>query len=144
MARDAGYVVAQRSLDSAPADIDVYVVDTIGELNAFYAAADACLVGGSLVPVGGHNLLEPASLGIPIVTGPHHHAAPDIFREMRDGDAVMVARDAVSLAEAWTRLLGDPVLRDELGQTAHAIVERNRGTLATVMGDLREYLEGRS
>lgn len=140
LARDAGFSVVQRSADDAAATADVHVIDTIGELYAFYAAADACFVGGSLVPIGGHNLLEPASLGIPIVTGPHHFATPDIFREMREAEAIMVARDADGLAHAWNELLDDPVLRDELGQAARGIVERNRGALDAVMRDLRAFL----
>lgn len=141
LARDLDYRVAQRTLEGSPADVDIYVIDTIGELNAFYATADACFVGGSLVPAGGHNLLEPASLGIPTVTGPYHSSAPDIYRAMRDSDAILIARDADSLASAWMMLLDDPVLRDELGQAARRIVEANRGTLVTVMQDLRDYLE---
>ncbi|HEX7046028.1 MAG TPA: 3-deoxy-D-manno-octulosonic acid transferase [Gammaproteobacteria bacterium] len=140
--RDAGFSTALRTTDTAPA-ADVYVIDTIGELNAFYAAADACFVGGSLVPAGGHNLLEPASLGIAIVTGPLHSSAPDIFNDMRDSDAIIVVRDATDLARAWSELLDDPVKRDELGQAARRIVEANRGTLATVMKDLEVFLKVR-
>lgn len=136
LARDAGFSAAQRSQVSAPDDVDVYVIDTIGELNAFYAAADACFVGGSLVPAGGHNLLEPASLGLATVTGPLHSNAPDIFQDMRENDAVVVVRDAAGLARAWRELLDDPVRRDELGQAAHGIVERSRGTLREIMRDL--------
>ncbi|HEX6927761.1 MAG TPA: 3-deoxy-D-manno-octulosonic acid transferase [Gammaproteobacteria bacterium] len=142
MARDAGFRVALRTADSVPGGIDVYVIDTIGELNAFYAASDACFVGGSLVPAGGHNLLEPASLGIATVTGPLHSAAPDIFEDMRDSRAIIVVRDAGGLARAWRELLDDPVRRDELGQAARATVERNRGTLETVMGDVGKFLGG--
>lgn len=142
MARDAGWNVALRSAEPAPVDIDVYVIDTIGELNAFYAAADACFVGGSLVPVGGHNLLEPASLGVATVTGPLHQNAPDIFRDMRESEALIVVRDEESLGRAWSELLNDPVERDELGQAAQEIVERNRGTLAQVMQDIEGYLAG--
>lgn len=141
LARGAGFAAAIRTVDAVPANADVYVIDTIGELNAFYAAADACFVGGSLVPVGGHNLLEPASLGIATVTGPQHGNAPDIFRDMRDSDAIIVVRDAESLAHAWRELLEDPVRRDELGQAARAIVERNRGTLAAILSDLRPLLQ---
>lgn len=141
MARDAGWQVAMRSTEASDPAADVQVIDTIGELNAFYAAADACFVGGSLVPVGGHNILEPAALGIATVTGPHHENSPDIFQDMRESDAVIVARDAVGLARAWTNLLEDPVRRDELGQRAREIVERNRGTLEIVMRDLARWLE---
>src|SRR6202034_406091 len=74
------------------ADADVLLVDTMGELTALYAAADAAFVGGSLVPVGGHNLLEPAVLGVPVVTGPHTANAKDIARLLiEQGGAVEVA-----------------------------------------------------
>ena len=142
LARSFGWNVAQRSIDTMPSAVDVYVIDTIGELNAFYAAADACFVGGSLVPVGGHNLLEPASLGIATVTGPQHQNAPDIFRDMRASEALLVVRDAEGLASAWRDLLDDPVKRDELGQAARETVERNRGTLAQVMKDIEKFLAG--
>lgn len=139
LARERGFETALRS-QAAAAGGDVYVVDTIGELNAFYAAADVCFVGGSLVPAGGHNLLEPASLGVATVTGPLHGNAPDIFRDMRDSDAIVVVRDADGLVRSWAALLDDPARRDELGQAARAIVERNRGTLATVMRDLKRFI----
>lgn len=142
LARDAGFETALRSADSMPEALDVYVVDTIGELNAFYAAADAAFVGGSLVPVGGHNLLEPASLGIPVLTGPHHFNTPDIYQAMFDAGGLVVVSDADSLARAWLNLLSDPVRRDELGQTAHRIVEQNRGTLNKVLEDLAPFLNG--
>ena len=73
-ARAAGWKVATRSRARWPqADDAVFVVDTLGELLSFYACADVAFVGGSLQPVGGHNLLEPAAAGTPIVTGPHLH-----------------------------------------------------------------------
>ncbi len=140
LARERGFNASLRTADAAPADAAVYVIDTIGELNAFYAAADACFVGGSLVPVGGHNLLEPASLGIATVTGPQHGNAPDIFSDMRNSDAIVVVNGAEELARAWSELLDDPARRDELGQAARAIVERNRGTLAQVMQDMAGFL----
>lgn len=140
LAEAAGFRTALRSEAQHPTDIDVYVVDTIGELTAFYAASDACFVGGSLVPVGGHNLLEPASMGIPVVTGPHHTSAPDIHRTMQAADAVITVEDAPGLASAWSRLLADPVLRDESGERARKIVEKNRGTLAAVMKDIAGFL----
>lgn len=142
LARDAGWNVVLRTADSAPVNFDVYVIDTIGELNAFYAACDVCFVGGSLVPVGGHNLLEPASLGLATVTGPMHQNAPDIFRDMRDSEAIVVVPDGKALGRAWCELLEDPAQRDELGQAALAIVERNRGTLAQVMRDVAPLLAG--
>ncbi|MDX1442554.1 MAG: lipid IV(A) 3-deoxy-D-manno-octulosonic acid transferase [Gammaproteobacteria bacterium] len=140
MSEAAGFRTALRSETENPDGVDVYVVDTIGELQAFYAASDACFVGGSLVPVGGHNLLEPASMGIPVVTGPNHQNAPDILQAMQASGAVQVVEDAPTLAAAWNRLLGDPVLRDESGERARSIVERNRGTLDAVMKDIASFL----
>lgn len=140
LAEAAGFRTALRSENEHPGDVDVYVVDTIGELNAFYAASDASFVGGSLVPIGGHNLLEPASMGVPVVTGPHHQNAPDIHRAMQASGAVITVADADELGNAWNRLLGDPVLRDESGERARQIVEKNRGTLAAVMKDIHSFI----
>ena len=81
-----------------PGEPQVVLLDTIGELMDFYAAADVAFVGGSLVPVGGHNLLEPAALGLPVVAGPHQFNAPDIARALHDAGALTIVADAAALA----------------------------------------------
>jgi 3-deoxy-D-manno-octulosonic-acid transferase len=110
-------------------DAQVLLVDTVGELAALYAAADAAFVGGSLVPVGGHNLLEPAVLGVPVIAGPHTGNSGDIARLLiEQGGAVEVA-DPRALAAAVRRLLQDPAARERAVRSAREFVDSHRGTV---------------
>jgi 3-deoxy-D-manno-octulosonic-acid transferase len=111
----------------------VLLVDTVGELAALYGAADAAFVGGSLVPVGGHNLLEPAALGVPVITGPSWSNGAEIAQLLlREGAALEVA-DAQELAAALARLLGDPELRRRMGASGRRVVEANRGSVGRIL-----------
>jgi 3-deoxy-D-manno-octulosonic-acid transferase len=92
----------------------VLVVDGLGELMTFYAAGDIAFVGGSLIPVGGHNLLEPAALGRPILTGPNNFNAPDIARALFAAGAALEVGDGEQLAAALTALFDDVARRDGL------------------------------
>ncbi len=129
MARDQAFVTARRTdlpIDAEPR-ADVVVLDTIGELPQVYQIATAVFVGGSLVDTGGHNILEPAAFGKPVVFGPYVHN----FKEITDaflvhGAAIQVTR-ARGLEEALLGLLTDPVRRARLGAAARALVESNRG-----------------
>ena len=85
----------------------VLLGDTMGELMTFYAAADVAFVAGSLVPIGGHNLLEPASLGLPVLTGPHNFNGEEIARLLVEAGAARVVTDPAQLAHAVTGLFGD-------------------------------------
>jgi 3-deoxy-D-manno-octulosonic-acid transferase len=138
LAREAGFVTVNRS--DLPIDVepraDVIVLDTIGELAQLYQLATAVFVGGSLADHGGHNILEPAVFGKPIVFGPHMQN----FKEIADtflanGAAVQVGSDA-ELDETLIALATDPVRRARLGAAARALVEANRGakgkTLAVI------------
>ena len=115
------------------ADTEVLLIDTLGELQAFYGAADVAFVGGSLVPIGGHNLLEPAALGVPVLTGPNNYNAEDIAQQMIAADAARVVHDAADLSCELARLLADPSQRQELGQRGQAFIENNRGALARLL-----------
>ena len=108
-------------------DVDVLVGDTMGELPLFYAAADVAFVGGSLVPIGGHNMLEPAALGVPIVFGPHIFNFADIGRKLVEAHAGMQIESAQALAEQVNIYLSDANLRHATGQKARDFVERNGG-----------------
>jgi 3-deoxy-D-manno-octulosonic-acid transferase len=124
---------------SVSPDTAVLLVDAMGELTAFYAAADVAFVGGSLVPVGGHNLLEPAALGVPVITGPHTMNNREIARRLIDcGGAVEVA-DSTALPDALCRLFADPAGRQRMGACAREFVEAHRGSLTRLV-DLLEPL----
>ncbi len=119
----------------------VLLLDTLGELIDFYAAADAAFVGGSLVPVGGHNLLEPAALGRPIVTGPHQFNAADIAQLLVARGAVQFVRDEAELAATLIAWLSDPTQRAQVGARGQAVVAENRGALERVLALITPLLD---
>jgi 3-deoxy-D-manno-octulosonic-acid transferase len=133
--------VRRSSGDPVTAATEVFLGDTLGELTMFYAAADAAFVGGSLVPVGGHNSLEPAALGLPILTGPYTFNAEDIAEMMRESGAAIEVSDADSLAESATAVLADPGVRAERGAAGQRIVAENRGALDRLMRLLQPLLD---
>lgn len=138
---DAGWRVATRTLTQWPdADDAVFVIDTLGELQAFYACADVAFVGGSLQAIGGHNLLEPASVGTAVVSGPHLHNFVDIARQLRQAGALCVGEDADGVADGIERLLADPSARRAMAAAGTGLVREGRGavrrTLAVIGGDL--------
>ncbi len=112
---------------------EVLLLDTLGELLEFYAAADAAFVGGSLVPVGGHNLLEPASLGRPILTGPHQFNGEEIARLLSERGAAVIVHDATELATRLNAWLADARERERIGAIGRAAVEENRGALRRLL-----------
>jgi 3-deoxy-D-manno-octulosonic-acid transferase len=112
----------------------VLLVDTLGELLSFYAAADVAFVGGTLVPVGGHNLLEPAALGVPVLTGPHVFNAPDAARLLLDAGAAIEVNTAEEIAVAVLRLFDDVAERKRRGEAGVRVIEENRGAVERVVG----------
>jgi 3-deoxy-D-manno-octulosonic-acid transferase len=107
----------------------VLLGDTMGELMTFYAAADVAFVAGSLVPIGGHNLLEPASVGRPVLTGPNNFNGEEIAQLLVDAGAAIIVRDAGELAHAIKGLLDDANLRSVMGAAGRAVLDANRGAL---------------
>jgi 3-deoxy-D-manno-octulosonic-acid transferase len=142
IAIDAGFTVAKRSelpVDAEPRT-DVVILDSIGELAQLYQIATAVFVGGSLVDAGGHNILEPAVYGKPIVVGPHMSNFAEITRAFLENSAVEQVPDAAALEEALLKLLSDPVRRARLGAAARALVEANRGARSRTMAVASELL----
>jgi 3-deoxy-D-manno-octulosonic-acid transferase len=130
-----GWKFARRSGAARPdADVRVVLVDSVGVLAALYAAADAAFVGGSLVPIGGHNLLEPAALGVPVLTGPFTANGREIAQLLLSQGAALQVADARELAAALRRLLSDPAERQRMGASGRQIVESNRGSVARLLG----------
>ena len=134
-AQGVPYVRHSHSPDpAAAAKASVVLLDTLGELLEFYAAGDAAFVGGSLVPIGGHNLLEPAALGRPVATGPSDFNAAEIARLLLEGGGARRVHDAQDLGACMLEWLGDPRERARVGGLGRAAVEANRGALERLLG----------
>jgi 3-deoxy-D-manno-octulosonic-acid transferase len=138
LSRDEGFRTLRRSqltIDEDPA-ADVVVLDTIGELAHLYRLATVVFVGGSLVPTGGHNILEPAVYGRPILFGPHMENFAEIAAAFLETGAAVQVRDEWELESAFRDLLGDVARRHALGRAAQGIVDASHGarerTLAAI------------
>ena len=118
----AGWRVARRSAGEPPGpDIDLYVADTVGELGLFYRLADVALVGGSLIEgLAGHNPLEAARLGKPVISGPHVDSFAEVYAELLAARAVLIGKDAAELATGLRALIQEPGLARALGARAAA------------------------
>ncbi|WP_136247182.1 lipid IV(A) 3-deoxy-D-manno-octulosonic acid transferase [Halomonas borealis] len=142
LCRGEGMSVARRSRDEAVnADTAVYLGDSMGELSAFYGAGDVAFVGGSLVPVGGHNLLEPAAMGVPVLSGPELANFSDVAEALRERAALVEVADAATLAVELERLFGDAAERQRLASAGRAVVEANRGALERTLEGLEQLLQ---
>jgi 3-deoxy-D-manno-octulosonic-acid transferase len=142
LARDAGFVTVRRTdlpIDAEPR-ADVVVLDSIGELAQLYQLATAVFVGGSLADHGGHNILEPAIFGKPIVFGPHMHNFKEIADAFLVNDAAIQVRSAQELDDVLLALVTDPVRRARLGAAARALVEANRGAKVRTLEVIAELL----
>ncbi len=129
-ARARGYRVARRSAKEAvAAETDVLLVDLLGELAVLYAAADAAFVGGTLVPIGGHNLLEPAAAGVPVAFGPHTAHVGEPADGLLAAGAGARVEHGDGLARVWIHWLQNPSERRRAGEAALELVEKNRGAL---------------
>jgi 3-deoxy-D-manno-octulosonic-acid transferase len=111
-------------------DTAVYLGDTMGQLLLLYGVADVAFVGGSLVPKGGHNMLEPAALNKPILTGPHVFNFTEISNLLLANTALTIVTNATSLASQLTTLKQKPHERIAMGEKAQQVVKHNRGALA--------------
>lgn len=142
---DAGWRVATRRLTQFPdSDDAVFVVDTLGELMQFYGCADVAFVGGSLQPVGGHNLLEPAAIGTAVVTGPHLHNFSDIARQLETAGAVRICADAQAVGDAVGSLLDDAGARAAMVAAGGRLVRQGRGVLARTLAMVSPELPARA
>jgi 3-deoxy-D-manno-octulosonic-acid transferase len=124
------FKTARRSLgEICTQDTQVYLGDTMGELLMLYAVSDVAFVAGSLVSVGGHNLLEPAALCKAIISGPHLHNFEEISQLLLDARALNIVSNADQLASQVIALIQHPEERDQHGMRALDVVESNRGSL---------------
>jgi 3-deoxy-D-manno-octulosonic-acid transferase len=128
--------------DASAGRADGLLVDAVGELGQLYALARAAFVGGSLVPVGGHNVLEPAALGVPVLFGPHTHHVSDPADSLVTAGGAWRVRDAEELATAWTVLVDDDRAREEMARRATAVIEASRGALGRSVDLILSALDG--
>ena len=142
LCRQEGLAVVRRTelpIDSEPR-ADAVVLDTIGELAQLYQIATVVFVGGSLVPAGGHNILEPALYGKPIVFGPHMENFGEIADTFLANGAAIQVRSEGEFEDTLVSLVGDPVLRARVGAAARALVESNRGARDRTLTVIRDLL----
>ena len=119
---------------------DILLGDTMGELMLFYGACDIAFVGGSLVPKGGHNMIEPAAWGVPIISGPHLFNFSEVSQLLISGNALQVCEDASHLADQFTDLLQNSERRQSMGNSAKQISEENRGALTKMLEQIDRQL----
>jgi len=131
ISRRDGYKTVLRSELRGPVDedIEVIIADSMGELLKLYAASDVAFVGGSLVPVGGHNVLEACAVGLPVIFGPHMHNFDEISQLTLDRNAGKQVETIPELVAAVATYLGDANLRFETGEKGKKLVLQNRGAL---------------
>jgi len=144
LCRKRGVNAVLRSENNGALDprVEVLVADTMGELMLFYGACDCAFVGGSLVAVGGHNLLEAEALGKPIVFGPHMFDFSEIAQLTLERGAGQQVQNAAQLAPAIADFLSDADRRDVAGEAGRRMVEENRGALERTMRLLEPLLPG--
>ncbi len=127
--------------NSLAADTGVVIGDTMGDLLGLFGAADIAFVGGSLIPRGGHNLLEPALWSMPVLSGPHLFNFQEIADLMLEAGALQICPGALDLENAIVKLLDKPAYRQEWGERAYRVVEQNRGSLQRLLDVIDSVVE---
>lgn len=141
--REGMSFVARSQGGSVGVEHSVLLIDTMGELLSCYAASSAAFVGGTLVPVGGHNLLEPAALGVPVFCGPYTSNGPDIVAMLTAAGGVKCVDSAQLLAAELAEVATVPEKGQDRGRKAQRAIADNRGSLDRVMKALRERIPKR-
>lgn len=136
--------ILRTNIDASTAEertqMDVLLGNTIGEMLLFIASADVAFIGGSLVPQGGHNILEPAALYVPIITGPHMFNFQKIYDDFMQAESMVTVTDAATLAQSVTSFFADPLLREEYASLGFKIIEHNQGALEKHVNVFHSYL----
>jgi 3-deoxy-D-manno-octulosonic-acid transferase len=137
--------VARRSLTKntgLPADAQILLGDTMGELMLMFGASDLAFVGGSLVPNGGHNFIEPAAWELPLLSGPHLFNFAEVARLLRESGGLHLVANANELAGQVQLLATEPQVRATRAAAALQVANDNRGALARTLAALDPYLSG--
>ena len=124
-----------------PDDVTVILLDSIGELASVYGLADGAFVGGSLVPSGGHNILEPAAVGKIPVFGPSMENFAEIASRFTEANAAIQVESPEDAGVAWIELLRDPERQRRMGEAARHLVDSSRGATARALAEISKYLD---
>jgi 3-deoxy-D-manno-octulosonic-acid transferase len=127
----------------AVGEVDVFLLDTIGELARAFRHGTMAFIGGSLIPAGGHNPLEPAVWGVPVLSGPSIENFEEIYREMVAAGAVILVENPEDLGTLINQWLSDPGAALQAGEAGRCVVEENRGATAGIAAEILERLGGR-
>jgi 3-deoxy-D-manno-octulosonic-acid transferase len=140
--RDVAFVRRSHMPESAR-EADVWLLDSIGELARAYQLATVTFIGGSLVPTGGHNPLEPAVWGVPVLSGRHVFNFQEVYQEMVDSGGARLVADERELTDALTHWLTDHETARDAGEAALEVVERNRGATSRTVDAVLELIGNR-
>ena len=138
----AGMPMVRRSSEATPAATDqVFLGDSMGELMMLYGCADVAFIGGTLAAHGGHNYLEPAALGLPIISGPHRYNFAEISELLEGAGALRQVRDAKTLAAAVSEWLEQPEAARRAGAAGQGVVQDNQGALERLLKGIAQRLK---
>lgn len=141
LCREQGWQTVLRSSgEPTPADAEVFVGDSMGELLLFFAASDLAFIGGSLIPHGGHNPLEASAQRLPVLFGPHMFNFEQIAELLLEAGAAREVGDSGQLADSVAHWLADPAARGTAGERGAAVVEANKGARDAVLTMVAEVL----
>jgi 3-deoxy-D-manno-octulosonic-acid transferase len=141
LCQKSGFRAVRRSSEPhIDAITSVFLGDSMGEMIAYYGMADIAFVGGSLVDTGCQNVLEPAALGLPIITGPSQYNFQTICEQLQDGGALQQVPHEQALAEALVSLFHDPQRQRSMGEAGMRVIQQNRGALDRVYEVVQRYL----
>lgn len=139
---DAGFSVSRRSQQQPVNDnTDIVLADTMGEMKLLCAASDMAFFGGSIVPVGGHNMIEAAIFGVPVLSGHHLHNFVALRDMLLAKDALLVSDNVEQLTEQCKQLASDAQLRHDMGQRAQAVILANQGALNRHLDSIDQLLQ---
>lgn len=141
LCRNAGFETAMRSNPgSVNPQSDVVILDSLGELLGFYQISDYAFVGGSLVPIGGHNVLEPIAMQVPVFTGRYTHHSKSIIRDLEAADAIKIVDSAHELAQALLQMNHNEIERSKQVTNATRVLESNQGSMLRHLKQVEAFL----
>ncbi len=142
LVRGRGLVSVNHSeAPASPGDAQIYILDTLGELRQFYGLVDIVFMGGSLIPSGGHNFIEPAVWGRPLLSGPHYFNFQEVAEPLQGSGALRIVQDGQQLSRLLGQLFQDSTLREHMGEQARIFVTSNQGSTNRVMQQVGPWLE---